>query len=158
MSDKTKYFDDRGMIRVFTYGTLKKGHGNHRLFEMANAKFIGRDSITGHYTLKNMGGFPGAMPLLPDDDKERPTIQIKGEVWALEPEGLAAVDQLEGHPNFYRREKKWTDGKKRAWMYSLNPSFNSSRPHWLTDVNTCENGIWGASDEELEYWGIAESA
>jgi len=154
MADKTK-FDDKGMIRVFTYGTLKEGHGNHRLFEAANAKFMGFDSVTGPFQMQDMVGFPGVFrPAALDEDAQPKNNVIKGEVWALEPEGLASVDLLEGHPHFYRREKMWTDNNHRAWMFILNPDFLRKRPSFLENTRTIETSLWGASDEELKHWDI----
>lgn len=43
------------MLRLFVYGTLKKGHYNHHLLE--SAKFIGNATLEGFHMYSN-GGFP----------------------------------------------------------------------------------------------------
>ena len=155
MADKTKEeFDDKGMIRVFVYGTLKKDHGNHVLIQASGGEFLGYDSITGAYKMCDMGGFPGVYH--PGDGAMQK--RIYGELWALQPEGLATLDMLEGHPNFYRREKLWTnDVEKKAWMYFLSPRYISQRPELRKPVRNIDSGIWGASNAEKEHWGEANA-
>ena len=155
MADKQADFDDKGMIRVFTYGTLKGGHGNHRLFETAKAKFMGYDSISGPFQMQDMVGFPGVFrPAALDASLTPITTEIKGEVWAMEPEGLSSVDLLEGHPHFYRREKMWTENGLRAWIFLLNPEFLKRRPSFLEGTRTIKHALWGASEEELKHWDL----
>ncbi|GAG35317.1 unnamed protein product, partial [marine sediment metagenome] len=115
MAEKTKAPFDKGMIRVLVYGTLKKGHSNHILLEQADAKFIGYDSVTGPYQLYDLGNIPAVRDAINQGHRK-----IRGELWALSPEGLAALDLLEGHPNLYQRRKLRTDIHDRnAWMYFL---------------------------------------
>ena len=108
--------DDKGKIRVFVYGTLKIKHGNHTLLEKARADFVGHDTITGAFQMYDLNGFPA----LHGAEENH---QIKGQIFALpNEEGLAALDYLEGHPNFFRRVKLWSDRlKKRVWVYMLPP-------------------------------------
>lgn len=135
--------DDKGKIRVLVYGTLKQGHSNHALLERANAEFLGYDSVTGHYSLYDLGAIPAVM----DNTVEQPRT-IRGELYAIEPEGLAALDLLEGHPNFYQRRKLWTNiHKKRAWMYFLTaPDFIGP------DTEAKPLGLWHGSPEENKFW------
>jgi gamma-glutamylaminecyclotransferase len=135
--------DDKGMIRVLVYGTLKKGHSNHILLEEAGAQFIGYDSVTGDFTMYDMG----AIPAVVDSEAGQPN-KIRGELWAIDPEGLASLDLLEGHPNFYQRRKLWTDVHgRRAWMYFM------MIPDYLPkDPETKGLGLWHASHEENKFW------
>ena len=143
MSAKVKDEIDKGMIRVLVYGTLKTGHSNHSLLEEADAKFIGYDSITGPYELFDLGAIPAVMDCNPDLNNK-----IRGELWAIHPEGLAALDLLEGHPHLYQRRKLWTDiHKRRAWMYFLMaPDF---KPQY---AETKALGLWHASPDENKFW------
>lgn len=158
MADKVKddtEVDDRGMIRVLVYGTLKEGHANHRLIKAAGGQFLGYDSLSGPFRMVDMTGFPGVVMEEADDDEEIKTSTIYGELWGIEPEGLAAIDLLEGHPNFYRRFKWWTNGEKRAWVYMLAPKWLDNMKVYLTNDRTIHEGIWKPSDTETEYWETA---
>lgn len=149
--------DDKGLIRILVYGTLKDGHGNHRLIKNSGGRFIRYDSITGPFQMCNMTGFPGVYRNQEGDLGNLQT--IKGELWALEPEGLATLDLLEGHPNFYRREKYWTNGNngdaKKAWVYILNPNWLKGMKSYLTPDRIIPEGIWKPSAEETKFWEAA---
>lgn len=141
MADKVKEPSDKGMIRVLVYGTLKKGHSNHVLLEEAEADFIGYDSTTGMYNMWDMGQIPAMM----DSNNEH---RIRGELYAINPEGLVALDMLEGHPNFYRRQKLWTDiHRRRAWVYMLH---SSGFIHEGVKEVTAQ--LWHASTAERAFW------
>lgn len=76
-------------MKIFVYGTLKRGFGNHRLLE--TSRLIGEDSIRG--LLINFG-LPGVI-------EGEGTVQ--GEVYEVDADVLARLDRLEGHPHFYER-------------------------------------------------------
>lgn len=142
MADKTNDAIDKGMIRVLVYGTLKKGHSNHVLLEEAKAVFLGFESVTGGYQMWDLGAIPAVVP---SETGER---KIRGELWAMNPEGLAALDLLEGHPHLYKRSKVWTDiHQKRAWMYMLNAT------NYLGEHCTPTKAqLWHGSPEENKFW------
>jgi gamma-glutamylaminecyclotransferase len=148
MADKTKQPVDKGMIRVFVYGTLKKGHCNHVLLREANAHFIGYDSITGPYNMYDIGAIPAVV------DSKSGTRKIRGQLYAMQPEGLASLDMLEGHPNLYKRRKLWTDvHDRRAWVYFLNAT------NWLhEDAKEVVAQLWQADSEESRFWLSEKSA
>jgi gamma-glutamylaminecyclotransferase len=81
------------MHKVFVYGTLKKGYGNHRLLK--DSTFLGNALTFEKFTLYD-GGFPylgryGAS-------------QIIGEVYEVDDDTLSDLDRLEGvGHNFYDR-------------------------------------------------------
>ena len=158
MSDRVK--NGKGQIRVFVYGTLKEGHANHGLLANADATFLGYDSITGPVRMTDMVGFPGVFRPSEmkgeerNDDGTLTPQSMRGEVWAMEPEGLNSVDMLEGHPTFYRREKWWTDGQKRVWVYLLSPASvkRGEERGWLDPERRIHEGIWRPSIEEKKHW------
>lgn len=152
MADKV---NDKGLIRLLVYGTLKSGHANHRLITAANGVFLGYDKISGPFRMIRMTGFPGVIIEEPEEGKPLHTSTVYGELWGIDPEGLAAVDLLEGHPNFYRRCKWWTDGNKRAWIYTLSPRWLDKMQVYLTPDRTIPGGIWEPSAEESEAWEAA---
>jgi gamma-glutamylcyclotransferase (GGCT)/AIG2-like uncharacterized protein YtfP len=134
--------EDKGMIRVLVYGTLKKDHSNHGLLERADSKFIGYDSVTGPFRLWDMGAIPAAM------DQRKETNKIRGELWATTPEGLASLDMLEGHPHLYRRRKLITDiHNRRAWMYFL-----MADRYWDKSSVHKQTGLWHPNKDEAKFW------
>ena len=80
--------------RVFCYGSLMRGFGNHRLLESSD--YIGDAVTEPKYTLLHLGGFPGVVA---DGDTS-----ITGEVYDVDAPTLRNLDRLEGHPNFYERQ------------------------------------------------------
>lgn len=123
-----------GMIRVFVYGTLKKGHGNNAALK--NSQFLGRATIEGNLTLISMGWYPGLVRA-----GERQTIY--GEVYAIDEDTLHTLDLIEGHPNFYER-RKFATKFKNAWVYTLDETFAQG-------AEPITGGVWEPSDEEREY-------
>lgn len=79
--------------RVFVYGTLLRGERNHPL--LAGCALAGPARTAPRYTLLDLGSYPGLV--------EGGTDSVAGEVYEVDAAGLAALDELEGHPAFYRR-------------------------------------------------------
>lgn len=93
---------------VFVYGSLLTGLGNHRLME--GGEFI-TDGEVHDAAMYSLGGFPGVV---------HGVGTIKGELWEVSAAQEVALDRLEGHPTFYKREPVTvhTDtGEHTAWMY-----------------------------------------
>ena len=95
---------------VFVYGTLKEGRGNHRL--LRTSKYLGNYKIGPEFTLYVRG-----LPFLTRNEGDGAI----GEVYEITDSVLDSVDHLEGHPNFYTREKvKVTNEKNEeleVWTY-----------------------------------------
>lgn len=129
-------------IRVFVYGTLKEGHGNHAWYLAGNAgaEKLGRCYISGDYRMYSNGAFP---IVTKGDDPSRVS-HIVGEVYSVDEDTLDALDALEGHPEWYCREKVETPWKK-AWVY-LMP--HSDR---YPEEGRVASGCWSMSDEEAEW-------
>jgi gamma-glutamylcyclotransferase (GGCT)/AIG2-like uncharacterized protein YtfP len=130
---------DKGFSRVLVYGTLKQEGTNHPLLQRVRADFLGYDSITAPHVMYDLGPFPCIA-----DSKIRNT--IRGEVYGMDEEGLAALDLLEGHPNFYQRTRLWTDKESKVWVYYLN----SEDLHRAAPM--VEDGLWQPSEDEQAYW------
>lgn len=127
------------MIRLFVYGTLKRGHDNNERL-LSEAKFIGPalsaqpvyKMVTGGYPIVWEAGESGAF--------------LKGEVYEVDDKTLAACDRLEGHPRMYRREERTFNllppseepnypGPNKplpltAWVYLWPQEMNSD--HWTS--------------------------
>jgi gamma-glutamylcyclotransferase (GGCT)/AIG2-like uncharacterized protein YtfP len=123
-------------IRVFVYGSLKKGLGNHRLLE--KSKYLGRCFVEGRYKMLNLGGFPGLV-----QSGQFAETRIVGEVYQITEDTLRSLDWLEGHPRFYTRHKLATPWKN-AWCYFLPDTYvgrYGEVPH-----------IWRPTQEEQEWF------
>lgn len=99
---------------VFVYGTLKKGFSNHRL--LAGSEYLGAAQTVEKYAMYSTG--------TPIVLKEEPVSPIHGELYRVNEATLVALDSLEGHPDWYRREEIniFVDGEQgryqeTAWLY-----------------------------------------
>ena len=99
-------------MRIFVYGTLKKGYENHRV--IANAKFLGKHVTDPKYTMYDMGAYP-CITLGGDT-------AIVGEVYEVD--SLRRTDVLEGYPVYYNRIEIETE-YGTAWVYYYYPSEES---------------------------------
>lgn len=78
------------MAKVFVYGTLKQGHGNHKWY-LTDSECLGKGSIEG-FDLYDLGPFPAIVPsLTPDKSK------VYGELYEVTPEVLVQLNGLEGY-------------------------------------------------------------
>jgi gamma-glutamylcyclotransferase (GGCT)/AIG2-like uncharacterized protein YtfP len=138
--------------RVLVYGTLKQGHGNHRL--LAGSNMLGRVRVEGPFDMLCLGGFPGVVWLDGDDAAEVP---VYGEVYKVNEATLHSLDLLEGHPRFYERKKVWVtlpDEKRvKAWMYLLPSNFMRDGGEY----EHCPSGMWRPTKDEAEFWQAVES-
>ncbi len=82
------------MSLIFVYGSLKRGHYNHALLRASPCR--GAWQTPARYTLLDLGRYPGIV--------EGGTTAISGEVYAIDRPTLRALDRLEGHPDYYRRQ------------------------------------------------------
>jgi gamma-glutamylcyclotransferase (GGCT)/AIG2-like uncharacterized protein YtfP len=107
--------------KLFVYGTLKQGFGNHDFLE--NAKFLGAyDTSNANYRMVSLGNFPGVIELDGQDEH----CYILGELYEVDDATLAKIDMLEGNGHFYTRkviDLSDTDDTIEAWMYLLPQSY-----------------------------------
>jgi gamma-glutamylcyclotransferase (GGCT)/AIG2-like uncharacterized protein YtfP len=80
--------------RVFVYGTLKSGFWNHYL--LTGCEFFGAAATVPSYKMIE-NGFPVIMP----DLEGQP---VAGEIYAVDDETLARLDQLEREGSSYDRK------------------------------------------------------
>lgn len=146
-SKKNKEKTEKGAkhtVMVFVYGTLKKDLGNYSLMQHVKAKFLGYDSITGKFRMVGEGcGFPKVChtPNLKEQT-------IYGQVFEIPPEGLPALDGLEGHPRWYKREKLRTDWlERRAWIYLMPVEEFERNAERMVD-----EAMWKLRSAEQDFW------
>jgi gamma-glutamylcyclotransferase (GGCT)/AIG2-like uncharacterized protein YtfP len=115
MPGNTSQVEDFMHYLVFVYGTLKKGFSNHRL--LSGAEFLGPAQTVQKFAMYTTG--------TPIVLKEEAVSPIFGELYRVDEKILAALDSLEGHPDWYRREEVEVlvdegEREKRletAWLY-----------------------------------------
>jgi gamma-glutamylaminecyclotransferase len=96
---------------IFVYGTLRKRQENHYLLD--RSKFLGMAKTKKRYVLYGDG-----VPFL---SRIASVSQVTGEVYAVDDATLSRLDELEGHPDAYKREQAEVvleDGTElSAWIY-----------------------------------------
>lgn len=125
------------MDRLFVYGTLKRGFGNHGFLD--GCRFLGEA-----HTVKRFAMYGAGVPSVVESPQLYP---IQGEVYEVDPASLRHVDALEGHPHWYVR--KMVDvvlesggDPISAWIYTKD------RPSLLGENSRLEfhtTGLWGGS-------------
>jgi gamma-glutamylcyclotransferase (GGCT)/AIG2-like uncharacterized protein YtfP len=120
--------------KVFVYGTLMEGYGNHRVVQEYVADIV---SATTTGELYQLTGYPG---MLEGNDT------VHGELITLKPdtegEAISAMDRLEGHPNFYKRTiqtvctGEGTEHKAYVYIYQngIHPDHYIPGGDWGVDV------------------------
>ncbi len=116
---------------IFVYGTLLQGEGNHDL--LARAEFLGPMRTAPRFSLHDLGGFPG---LVAGGEHA-----VEGEVYIIGPDTLARLDQLEGHPRFYRRAPLALEDGTTVETYLLPRNRVEGRP-------VIPSGSWRARRRE----------
>ena len=85
-----------GTTAIFVYGTLKRGGSNHAFLQ--GQVFLGEARTEPGYRLFVVADYPGMVR-----DKTAPR-GVAGEVWAVDADTLARLDELEGiEEKLYRR-------------------------------------------------------
>lgn len=128
---KIKYFN----AYLFVYGSLKKGFDNHKFLEKAT-KRIGKASTIRKFGMfeDSFGNYPYLVP--------KPISKIEGELYQINrKEILDEIDQFEGAPDYYQREKirvKTHRGEKIAFVYirkdATVPEGQEPLKVWQNDV------------------------
>jgi gamma-glutamylcyclotransferase (GGCT)/AIG2-like uncharacterized protein YtfP len=83
---------------LFVYGTLRRGHGNHRLV----AGCFVAEAVTVEPFAMDGVGVPKCHRTARHPAWLRPVV---GELMRVDAPTLKRVDRLEGHPDWYRRER-----------------------------------------------------
>ena len=79
-------------MKVFVYGSLKKGFYNDHILK--DSEFIGTEVVHG-YSMSSLGAYPMAY--------NDPEGQIVGELYYITPETLERLDMLESEGKYYDR-------------------------------------------------------
>lgn len=115
---------------VFVYGTLKSGFPNH--FFLEDSEFVGHGRTRELYSL-----YQWEYPIVFKGEK---LSHVKGEVYIVDDFTLTRLDQLEEHPDFYRRELVEIELDSgfvmSAWLYFFPKAQGKALPggEWLGGV------------------------
>ena len=125
--------DARRPMRVFVYGTLLSGEPNHHLLH--GQPLVGEARTRARFNLVSLGGFPAMV--------HGGEVAVRGEVYDVDEETLAALDRLEGYPGFYDREPVELRGEVtgEALAYLLAPERVAGSPE-------IQHGDWKAWRKE----------
>lgn len=105
------------MTLIFVYGTLKRGFSNHPF--LAGQTFLGDGTTAPGFALFELDEYPGMVALAGNP------AGVSGEVWSVDDECLACLDELEGTAEgLYRRGcvpllPPFADRRVEAYLYLL---------------------------------------
>ena len=109
------------MAHIFVYGTLRQG-GLH--WQTYLAPSVGAAAATqAAFTMRSLGRFPVVEAV--------GNTSITGEVFVVSDETLAAIDRLEGHPDWYERveiDVMCCSQARQAWIYLMTPGTHDDAP------------------------------
>ena len=133
-----------GRYRVFVYGTLMKGARNEHI--MNDATLVSENARTKEQSFLmlqfNSSSSPGKQT---PGVKHRGQGYVKGEVYEVDDEGLAALDKLEQNGVRYQREEIDMQDGSKAWMYIL---IVDDQPSEQQDRINFENCVYSWKREE----------
>lgn len=118
---------------VFVYGTLKRGHYNHKCLQ--GSEFIGEaQSIDSYPMVCSNGTYPYLI------EKAGEGFQIWGEVFRIDQGFLRILDRLEDCPDYYYRQAitvlLQSNKELSAFCYFLNLK-QQSLEYWQYDFLSC---------------------
>jgi len=107
--------------RVAVYGSLRQGHGNNRLLQRGDAKYICTTKTANKYGMFSLGGFPFVS--LKSD-----FTPIVVEVYEVSDSCLSSLDMLEGYRkdghSFYNRSTVKLVDCEDALIYHIDDRTN----------------------------------
>lgn len=131
---------EAGCTKVFVYGTLRAGEANARLLVGAKLDRLARTEAA--FDLADMGPYPAMV--------RGGSTAVRGEVYVVDEATLRALDRLEGHPRFYRRERITLGDGEEVEAYLMPPEAVFGR-------RRIANGDWCSmplrlEPEQMEMW------
>lgn len=98
-----------GETLLFVYGTTMSGEQNHAL--MTGARFLATGKTKAEFDLVDLGGFPAMI--------QGGDTRVNGEVYAINAGGVRAMDEVEDHPEYFRRMNVELEGGPSVNCYVL---------------------------------------
>lgn len=97
-------------LKLFVYGTLKKGFGNHHWLG-PNSKFI-EDSLISGFTMHDLSAYPAV--------KMGGHANVYGEFYEVPDNVIPYLDALEGHPDLFQRTEIRADNDEPFSVYLMD--------------------------------------
>lgn len=107
-------------ISVFVYGSLKSGYFNNSL--LRTSEFVSTMKTSGGFTLIDLGCFPAMIKIKAES-------YVLGELWLVSKNVLCMLDDLEGHPYFYRRRLIELENNTKAYAYVMDSGFRNLKKY-----------------------------
>ena len=125
MNPITNGHTDAPETLVFVYGRMRRGEADHRF--LRGARHVMDIATAAAFELVDLGGLPGLI--------EGGETAIQGEVYAVDAATLAMIDELEDHPESFRRTRIELADGSFAEGYLVPRAQAGCFPR-------CENGHW----------------
>lgn len=114
-------------MRVFVYGSLKRGQSNHAAY-MAGQTYLGPARTLPAFRLYDLGQYPGLVACANG-------VAIEGELWEVDAECLRRLDQLESIDvgEYERQRVRLAEPPVEAWIYLYCGDITGARdcgPAW----------------------------
>ncbi len=107
-----------GETLVFVYGNSMSGEPDHQL--MTGARFVAEGKTKAEYDLVDLGGFPAMV--------HGGATCVNGEVYALTAGGVRYMDEVEDHPEYFRRTNVELEDGPAVDCYLLPPAHGRPFP------------------------------
>jgi gamma-glutamylaminecyclotransferase len=125
--------NEMSTVRVFVYGSLRRGQGNHAVIQAGT--FVGEARTLPRFTLYNLGPFPA---LVSDGNTA-----VVGELYEVDEQTLGRLDRLEGCPRLYQRHAITLEDGTLAHAYV-------QRLDQVRGRSKIASGNWCAHRKELQ--------
>ena len=97
-------------MKIFVYGTLKRGHELHDA--LMDQRFLGHARTHPLYRMYSLGSYPGLVLAEPDNG-----LEVEGEVWDVHERCVMELDAIEGVD----------EGEYARVSIPLHPPFDAAR-------------------------------
>jgi len=114
--------------KVFVYGSLKKGFGNHQNYLSMAIPLGATRTLSRAFQMYSFGMFPGVY--------KGGKYAIEGELYEVTDRELERLDMLESNGRFYNREEVKLANGETAWMYICMGKPHKSSGHLPRIQNT----------------------
>jgi len=98
-----------GELLVFVYGTLLRGEADHGLLN--GARFLRSTRTCADFELHDLGDVPGMV--------KGGSTPVRGELYRLDSREVRRLDELEDHPETFRRSRVRLEDGSEAFSYLL---------------------------------------
>jgi gamma-glutamylcyclotransferase (GGCT)/AIG2-like uncharacterized protein YtfP len=120
------------MVKLFVYGSLKRGFSAHQLLKDCGAEFLNEATTHARYHLVKVSWYPGMV-----EGEEGSGVQ--GELYEVPDVAIQLLDRYEGTPQLFTRNViQLADGSEAvAYLYARD----------VSDYAVVADGRWGNGDE-----------